>query len=272
MNRKPNQPFAVIDFARTPYTCMDVTCPCGGNFHVHGDKDGPSTQHIRCPFCKDVLRIGADVNLLSEREDFDTDVGLHAYIQWKGSDVVMTAHCACSKTFEIAQDFAYKCKCPHCGARYHCESRLEVTKLSAEEAAAIANINEPEKDYEDMDDGERAAYDARMEKLAAERRKNRPSFVDAAAVAELGHLLEQSRAHRDYGILSLDGKPLPSPAPGRVIVIGDAVDYFAVSRWSGKEGLAHEVPNLVDPLSFKPDSQRFLHGHSHRPSSDRKGG
>jgi hypothetical protein len=258
MNRKPNQPFAVIDFERTPDTCMDVTCPCGSDFHVHGRKNGPSTQHIRCPFCKDVLSIGADVNLLSERENFDDEVGLHAFIQWKGSDVVMTAHCACSKTFEIARDFAYECDCPHCGTHYHCESRLTVTKLSAEQAAAIPNVNEPEKDYEDMDEGERAAYDAKMAALAAERKKNRADFASGLSAVELGHLVDPERSLLGYGVGNFPGKPLPWPAPGvAVVVLGDAVDLFAVSRWRGKDaGIDDELSN--------PVGARFFHGHSHR--------
>lgn len=258
MNRKQNQPFAVLDFARTPDTCMDVACPCGGAFHVHGRKDGPSTQHIRCPFCKDVLSIGADVNLLKEREDFKVDVGLHAFIQWKGSDVVMTAHCACSNTFEIARDFAYECDCPDCGAHYHCESRLEVTKLSAEEAAAITNVNEPEKDYEDMDEGERAAYDAKMEALSVERAKNRQGVVGGLAAYEVGHLVDPARPFLDYA-RELPGQPLSWPAPGvAIVVVGDAVELLSVSRWAGK-AVADEVAKSADPGSL-----RVIHGHSHR--------
>lgn len=265
MNRKPNQPFAVIDFARTPYTCMDVTCPCGGNFHVHGEKDGASSQHIRCPFCKDVLSIGADVNLLGERENFDVNVGLHAYIQWKGSNVIMTAHCKCSQTFEIAKDFAHKCDCPHCGAHYHCESRLEVAKLNAQEAAAIANINEPEKDYEDMDEAERAAYDANMEALAAEERKNRPSSLNGLTPFELGHLVEPG-SQLDYA-RAFDGRVVPGFAyfdgTRRAVVLHELSSSFQFGG-ARKKGL------VIIPDVHVPNPVVMIHGHSHRPGANKQ--
>lgn len=258
MNRKPNQPFAVIDFGRTKYTCMDVTCPCGGDVHVHGALDrNESSEYVRCPWCKDVLRVGSDVNLLSEREDFKVNVGTHVYLQWKGTDVVMTAHCTCQKTFEVAKDFAYECDCPHCGAHYHCESRLEVTKLTAEEAAAVVNVNEPDKDYEDMDETERAAYE--------EKYGLRPAALSAV---ELGHLVDPGRSFLDYA-RDLPGKPLAWPAPGvAVIVVGDAVDLFAVSRWPGN-AVAAEVVKHADSASAAPGSLTVIHGHRHRLAGEK---
>src|SRR5688572_14445183 len=100
MNRQPNKPFAVIDYGKTVGTCMDIHCPCGN--HVHHDADsGKSAEHVRCPWCKDVLRVGADVNLLTTKEDFSVDRGPNVFIQWKGSDIVMQGNCTCGEKFDI---------------------------------------------------------------------------------------------------------------------------------------------------------------------------
>lgn len=196
MNRKPEAAFAVIDFGRTSSVCMDIHCPCGAHVHMDTWGEDGSAEHVRCPWCKDVLRIGADINLLDQREDFSVEHDAYVFIQWKGSDVVMGATCTCKQSFEIVGDFTYDCDCPHCGKHYHCESQLTVTKLSAEEAAQVSKVQEPEKHPDEMDDEERAAYDAKLEVQAPEQDGVRHDsgrvllivggdFIDGARLASL---------------------------------------------------------------------------------------
>lgn len=237
MNRQPNKPFAVIDFGRTPSVCMDIHCPCG--FHAHLDTYGEmgSAEFVRCPDCKEVLRIGADVNLLDTKEDFSINRGAHTFIQWKGTDVVMQANCTCGQAFAIERDFAYECDCPQCGKHYHCESSLEVAKLSPEEAATVAKIQEPEKDYEDMSEEEQAAYDAKntvvtttAEMLARDvlmlGHTHRcggecdQSQANARRAVEVGHLVVGGAG---FGLVDL----LSRTPPAQVVMLGDYIDGAA---------------------------------------------
>jgi len=230
MKRQPNSAFAVINYGRTMHVCMDIHCPCGYHNHLDTWGDMGSAEYVRCAECKDVLRIGADVNLLDKREDFDVKRDAYTFIQWKGTDVVMQAHCTCGKTFDIERDFAYECDCPHCGKHYHCESCLEVTKLTPEETAAVTHVQEPEKDYEDMDDEERAAYDKKMgndqpvvastlfDKVIAGHTHRCCGECDEAEararqVVEVGHLVSP----RGY-------------APQTILLLGDVVDGGIGSR------------------------------------------
>lgn len=221
MNRQPNSAFAVIDYGKTVGVCMDVYCGCGRDFHFH-DEDGKSAEHVRCPFCKDVLRIGADVNLLSERENFNIDHGPSVFIQWKGSDIHMQGNCTCGEQWDITGWFAYEKDCPKCGKHFHCESHLTLTKLTSEEAALVAHINEPEKDYEDMDDGERTAYDERMSHLAAEQEARRAAASKAMLADlsgfELGHLADPGGNAFDYAQIATN-RPQDT-----VVLLGDVVD------------------------------------------------
>lgn len=240
MNRKPEAAFAVIDFGRTSSVCMDIHCPCGAHVHLDTWGEDGSAEHVRCPWCKDVLRIGADINLLDQREDFSVEQDAYVFIQWKGSDVVMGATCTCKQSFEIVGDFTYECDCPHCGKHYHCESQLMVTKLSAEEAAQVSKIQEPEKHPDEMDDEERAAYDAKLEVQHREQEATRRSLL---AGIEVCCLVDPNLSYAHYSnAVPGDGEAKEGThvfeipivgAPGPV-VIGAALERELLRHDSGR--------------------------------------
>src|SRR5580658_3675824 len=104
---------AEIDWAKTIHVCSDVSCPCGGHFHHCTYGDCGSAQHARCPYCLEVVRLGARVSLLPEAIDWNREqMQPHAFLQWKGTDITMTAHCLCGKQFPVEGDFKYQVNCP----------------------------------------------------------------------------------------------------------------------------------------------------------------
>lgn len=231
MNRQPNSPYATIDLGKTD-VCADVVCPCGKDFHFHNDP-GQSAEFVRCPWCKEVLRLGAEINLLAAQPSFGNRPQPVAALQWKGTDVVMTAHCSCAKTFDVAKDFAYTCDCPHCGTTHHCEDDLTVTRVAPEDVPADAHVTAAQKDIFEMDEEERAANDASMEALV----KTRKETIAA------GH------AGLTAGLLIAHGHPLlrHSNVPPRSVVVGDAADLFMLSRYPGVAGKAGAKAAVILP-------------------------
>lgn len=218
MNRQPNSPYATIDLGKTD-VCADVVCPCGKDFHFHNDP-GKSAEFVSCPWCKEVLRVGAEINLLSTEPTYAGNPDPHASLQWKGTDVVMQANCSCRQTFYIAKDFAYTCDCPHCGTHYHCQSDLTVTRVASEDVPEGAHVTQAEKDIFEMDEEERAAYDAKMQELVATRKQ---SIAAGNAGLTAGMLIAHDHTLQDYG----------NAPPQDIVYIGDVADFGQLSRYPG---------------------------------------
>jgi hypothetical protein len=78
--------------------------------------------------------------------DFDEKLPPHAGLQWKGTEIHMTATCKCNAQIQVDRDMAYKVDCQGCGAHYNCHPNILATKLSCEQVRQIPFIHKPEVD------------------------------------------------------------------------------------------------------------------------------
>ncbi len=128
--------------------CMDVYCNCGGQTHVctHEASQG-SSEYVRCPHCKKVLRLGPEVQLSETRVVHSlSHPRPHASFQWKGTEACLVGRCTCAHEFPIVGAFQYEVDCPACGKHWHVWPYVTGELVFAEALASIAVMQEPEHD------------------------------------------------------------------------------------------------------------------------------
>ena len=70
-----------------------------------------------------------------EEASADERSGPHGWVQWKGTGVCMDVHCSCGEHSHIDAEFAYRVRCPCCGAVYHVSGNVRLVPATEEEAA-----------------------------------------------------------------------------------------------------------------------------------------
>lgn len=138
---------AIVNWERMT-VCMDIYCSCGEQCHLDTwEAEQGSSQHLRCPYCSKVMRFGTEVALTETEVDYKVfHPRPHASFQWKGTEADLTATCKCGHEFAILDAFQYEVDCPSCRTHYHVWSDVTATYLTDEEAAAVAVIQEPERE------------------------------------------------------------------------------------------------------------------------------